>query len=113
MPTKTTPKKLNISLDVDEFTLGEMEIIEVHGECPLAEMGSRMQSLSMTDDEDAPPPKPIMKLLIALAYIALLKDDDKATWKQAQEIKFAELMDSFEDEDGDDDSPLPPPPPKD
>ena len=101
-------KTLNMSFDINEFTIEEMEIIEVQGETPLSQMGAALQSLGSDDGTN----QPVTKLLRALAYIALRRrDGDKVTWADAGKIKFTELVSGMSDEGEEQDPNLPPPSP--
>lgn len=96
---------LKMSFDINEFTIEEMEIIEVQGETPLSQMGTALASLGTEEGSG----QQVTKLLRALAYIALRRrDGDKVTWADAGKIKFTELIDGMS---GEDDPDLPPPSP--
>ena len=98
-------KPLELAFDIDDFTLEEMEIIEVQGETPLSEMGTTLQGLG----DDSAEAKPVTKLLRALAFIALRRrDGDKVTWADAGKVKFTELLGGMNADDKD--AALPPPP---
>lgn len=110
MPKTNEPndKPLELAFDIDDFTLEEMEIIEVQGETPLAEMGTALQSLG--DQTEGAVARPVTKLLRALAFIALRRrDGDKVTWADAGKIKFTTLIEGMEAEVPGDPT-LPPPP---
>lgn len=100
-------KALELAFDIDDFTLEEMEIIEVQGETPLSEMGTALSSLSDSSTEA----KPVTKLLRALAYIALRRrDGDKVTWADSGKVKFTELLEGMSAGSQPTDGELPPPP---
>lgn len=102
----TEQAPLNLSFDINEFTIEEMEIIEVQGETPLSQMGTALASLGTEEGSG----QQVTKLLHALAYIALRRrDGEKVTWKDAGRIKFTELIDGMSGSE--DDPELPPPSP--
>ena len=100
-------KPLELAFNIDDFTLEEMEIIEVQGETPLSEMGTALQSMG----DSTAQAKPVTKLLRALAYIALRRrDGNKVTWEDAGKVKFTELMAGMSGDAEANDDALPPPP---
>lgn len=93
------PAPIELSLDLDSFTLEEMEIIETRGEVSLAEFAEAFQSFEEGAEASAPK-RPMAKLLRAMAFISLRRSNPEATWEDAGAIKVSHLMDSISEEEG-------------